>query len=231
MIIAANLSLQLTNLEYEVTGIVSRGEDAILHVLENPPDILLLDINLKGSIDGIETAKGIQEHMDLPIIYLTANSDETTFAKAKDTKPLAFLTKPFNKINLQRTVALVNERLKPPVDWPETKKTNLHVLDDRIFVRHSGTMEKLLLADILYIEADRNYSTLVTTKGQNVLASPLKTMENKLPNSSFVRVHRSYMVNVSKLDVIAEGHLEIGRKVIPLSKSYKDRLMSRLQTI
>ena len=68
MIIAAKISMQLTNLGYEVTGIVPRGEEAIQHVANNPPDIVLLDINLKGTLDGIETAKAILKQADIPII-------------------------------------------------------------------------------------------------------------------------------------------------------------------
>ena len=67
MIIGANISLQLTKLGYEVTGIVPRGEEAIVYVKENTPDILLMDINLKGSIDGIDTAKAIQQFRNMQI--------------------------------------------------------------------------------------------------------------------------------------------------------------------
>jgi len=88
-----------------------------------------------------------------------------------------------------------------------------------------------LLADILYIEADRNYCTIKTNAAAYVLSSTLKTMEKKLPTSQFLRVHRSYMVNLSKLDVVAEGHLEIGRKVIPLSKSSKELLYGRIRMV
>src|SRR6478735_1532119 len=91
MIIGAKISMQLTSLGYEVTGILPRGEDAILHVKENKPDIILLDINLKGELDGIETACRVREFADIPIIYLTANSDEITFNRAKPTKPSAFI--------------------------------------------------------------------------------------------------------------------------------------------
>lgn len=229
MIIGANISLQLTNLGYEVEGLLSRGEDAISHVRENVPDMLLLDINLKGKLNGIETAKAIQAFHNIPIIYLTANSDEATFDKAKETHPKAFITKPFNKLNLQRTIALVAEELG------EIKLTahenEIEVLNDRIFVRHNGNMEKLLLQDILYIEADRNYCTLVTKPTNYVLTYTLKAMEEKLPKSSFIRVHRSYIINISKLDVVADGHLEIGSKVIPIGKSHKELLMHRIHTI
>lgn len=229
MIIAANISLQLSNLGYEVTGIESRGEEAILHAKENRPDLLLLDINLKGAIDGVQTAKVIQEFSDIPIIYLTSNADEATFERAKETHPIAFVTKPFNRLNLERTIVLGVEQLKGrPI---ENSKYGFQVLEDRIFVRHHGKMEKILLDDILFIEADRNYCTIITHKENFVLTSTLKMMESKISSGHLIRVHRSYIVNIAKVDVVADHHLEIGRKVIPLGRSYKGYLLSRIQTI
>ena len=230
MIIAANLSLQLSNMGYEVTGIESRGEEAIAHALFNTPDIILMDINLKGKLNGIETVSAIQGKNNIPVIYLTANSDETTFARAKKTHPYAFISKPFNKLDLHRTIALLANQITEKPDHHKNQN-EIEVLEDRIFVRHNGRMQKLLLEDILYIEADRNYCTLVTNPTKHVLTNTLKVMEDKLPKSSFVRVHRSYIINVSKLDVVADGHLEIGRKVIPIGKSYKELLLNRLHTI
>lgn len=230
MIIAANLSLQLSNLGYEVSGIESRGEEAIVHAETNTPDIILMDINLKGTLTGIETVMEIQKKQDIPVIYLTANSDEATFSMAKSTHPYAFISKPFNKLDLQRTVALVVEQTKekPP---SSSQNPEFEVLEDRIFVRHGGRMEKLLLENILYIEADRNYCTLITLKTNHVLSSTLKTMEHELPKSRFIRVHRSYIINIDKLDVLADGHLEIGRKVIPIGKSHKELLLNRIHTV
>lgn len=230
MIIGANISLQLSKLGYEVTGIESRGEEAINHAKENTPDLILLDINLKGSLDGIQTANAIHEFKGIPIIYLTANSDEATFMRAKETHPKAFISKPFNRLNLERTIALVVEQLKEE-KGNTSAASAVEVLGDRIFIRHLGKMEKLLLDDILYIEADRNYSTIVTNESQFVLTNTLKVMEAKLPKGHLTRVHRSYIVNISKLEVVADHHLEINRKVIPLGKSYKNHLFSRIQTI
>lgn len=142
MIIAANISLQLSNLGYEVEGIVSRGEEALVYAENNTPDMLLLDINLKGSMDGIETARAIQALKDIPLIYLTANADEATFAKAKQTRPKAFMTKPFNKLDLQRTIELVADQLDtatPPGPRPFSK---LEVVDDPDIYPTQGTDEK-----------------------------------------------------------------------------------------
>jgi DNA-binding LytR/AlgR family response regulator len=212
-------------------GIETRGEEAVLHAMANTPDIILLDINLRGAINGIEVATEIKKVKRVPIIYLTANSDEATFAKAKTTHPHAFISKPFNKLDLQRTIALVVEQLKAgDLDIVGTSE-NLEVLEDRIFVRHSGRMVKLLLDDILYIEADRNYSNIVTSKGEYLISTTLKVVENEIKSPIFIRVHRSYMVNITKLDVVADNHMEINRKVIPLSKSFKAHLLKHLNTI
>ncbi len=230
MIIAANLSLQLTKLGYEVTGIESRGEEAIYHAQLNVPDIILMDVNLKGNLDGIETVRIIQRNKDIPIVYLTANNDEATFVRAKGTHPHAFISKPFNKINLQRTIALVGEQIRERTTVLPTD-TAVELLEDRIFVRHNGKMVKILLDHILYVEADRNYCNIVTENGNYLVVSTLKAIENRLRNRSFIRVHRSFMVNISKLDSVAESHLEIRRKTIPVSRSHKELLLGRLQTI
>lgn len=231
MIIAANISMQLTQLGYEVTGVACRGEEAILHAFENPPDMILMDIQLKGQLNGIETAEAIQREMDIPIVYLTANNDEATFSRAKKTHPHAFVSKPFSKQNLQRTVALVAERLEVRSPVPAKSASGLQVMKDRIFVRHNGRMVKLLLEDILYVEAERNYCNIVTARAQYLVVATLKTIENELPGAFFSRVHRSFVVNISKLDVLADSHVEIARKVIPISRSYKEQLLGRLHLI
>ncbi|MCW5517008.1 response regulator [Muriicola sp. Z0-33] len=231
MIIAANVAMQLSKLGYDVLGIASRGEEALAHCKLNPPDLILMDINLKGKLDGIATVKAIQQFCDIPVIYLTANSDEGTFSNAKTTHPYAFISKPFNQIDLERTIALVAQQLTLRHEEERPVNYDLEVLNDRIFIRHNGKMVKLLLEDIHYIEADRNYCHILTSDNKYLLVSTLKTLEEELFGTRLMRVHRSFIVNLAKLDVVAESHLEIKRKVIPISKSYKDRLLSRIHTI
>ena len=91
MIIGAKISMQLSELGYEVTGILPRGEEVLNHLKENKPDIVLLDIQLKGKMDGIETAALVEQHFQIPVIFLTANTDDATFNRAKTTRPAAFI--------------------------------------------------------------------------------------------------------------------------------------------
>lgn len=88
-----------------VTGIFTRGEDVIKSVANEKPDLILMDIILQGSIDGIETIKRIKTKVDIPFIYLTANSDENIFEKAKETKPAAYIIKPIRKDQLIQTIS------------------------------------------------------------------------------------------------------------------------------
>ena len=110
MIIGAKISLQLTNLGYEVTGILPRGED-VFHQLEvNQPDIILLDINLKGKLDGIETAKLIIQKFDIPIIFLTAKSQKEDILEGFRTGADDYITKPFSMEELLYRIQAVLKR-------------------------------------------------------------------------------------------------------------------------
>jgi DNA-binding LytR/AlgR family response regulator len=235
MIIGAKISMQLTSLGYEVTGILPRGEEAIIHVEENKPDIVLLDINLKGKLDGIETALQIHKISDIPIIYLTANSDEATFNRAKASKPYAFISKPYKQLDLQRAIELTISRMAEKENGlPAEGNTDTDrpfILSDRIFVRYREKMIKIIIADILYIEADRNYSRIFTKNKEYLLSITLKTIEEKLPARIFLRTHRSYIVNLANVDEVADGHVIIGQKPIPLSAGLKEQFLQRIQTL
>ena len=233
MIIAANTSLQLRNLGYEVSGMVARGEEALENIKNNVPDIVLLDIQLKGELDGIETAQLMQKDNDIPIIYLTSNVDEANFTRAKKTNPSAFISKPFKKLDLQRAIELTANRVVEDDIKLKKKgsKNNSFVLSDRIFVRHNDRIVKIIIADILYIEADRNYCHIHSKGKDFLLVATLKDIEKKLPKNYFLRVHRSYIINISQIDEVAAKHLVISRKAIPVSKTLRSSLLNRLQTI
>ncbi|PKQ44273.1 LytR/AlgR family response regulator transcription factor [Confluentibacter flavum] len=234
MIIAANISLQLSQLGYEVTGIIPRGEEAILHVKQNQPDIVLMDIQLKGELDGIETAQIMQNDFDIPIIYLTANADDEHFNKAKSTHPYAFISKPFKKLDLQRAIELTVSHMQSEKIGDQTLNGNSvspFILSDSIFVRHHEKMVKVDIKDILYIEAERNYCRIHSTDKQYLLVMTLKDMDEKLPQKHFIRVHRSFIVNLSQIDEVATSHIIIDKKAIPVSKALKEELLNRLHTI
>lgn len=229
MLIAANIAIQLENIGYEVVGIIPRGEEAIKVVQNERPDLVLMDINLKGELDGIETALKMQQERHIPIIYLTANTDDAHFNRAKATNPYAFISKPFKKLDLQRAIELASIRILEENNNFNSEQNTLR-LDDRIFVKQNDLMCKILIADILYLEADRNYCMVFTKDKSYLLVNTLKNMEDKLPATTFQRIHRSYIVNLTQVNEFNHNHLTVGNKILPLSKELRTELMARLKT-
>ncbi|MCG2736691.1 MAG: response regulator [Candidatus Methanoperedenaceae archaeon] len=106
IIIAEDIQRKLKKMGYDVTAIVSSGEEAIKKVKENIPDLILMDIVIYGEMDGIETAGQINSLFDIPVVYLTAYADEKTIERAKVTEPFGYLIKPFKERELQITIEI-----------------------------------------------------------------------------------------------------------------------------
>ena len=95
-IVARDLKSSLTKMGYFVTDIASSGGEALDLVATNRPDLVLMDIMFDGDLDGIETAQRLRDRFDIPVMILTAYGDDATFARAKQTLPLAYVLKPFD---------------------------------------------------------------------------------------------------------------------------------------
>jgi len=106
LLIAKNLSQKLESLGYQIVGIVSCGADAIQRAGELEPDVILMDIVIKGDIDGIETAVIINQKFDIPIIYTTAYADDETLQRAENSGSYGYLLKPFKQRELHATIKI-----------------------------------------------------------------------------------------------------------------------------
>ncbi len=106
LIIAKGLEKRLKALGYEVIGTVLSGEEAVSKALEILPDLVLMDINLHGGMDGVTAAGQIRSRVDIPVIYLTAYADADTLARAKISEPFGYIIKPFQDITLSSTIEM-----------------------------------------------------------------------------------------------------------------------------
>jgi len=106
MILANDLQLQLENLGYIVVGIAGNGKKAIKKIGEIKPDLILMDIVIRGDMDGIETAQKIRDLYNIPFIYLTAYFDDGILERASLTQPYGYITKPYNDISLNTAIKL-----------------------------------------------------------------------------------------------------------------------------
>ena len=105
-ITAEDLRDILTDLGYTVTGSVSSGADAIAQAEQNPPDLALMDIRIRGDMDGTETARILRERFNIPVVYLTAHADTSTLSRAKLAEPLGYITKPFQEAELYAAIEI-----------------------------------------------------------------------------------------------------------------------------
>lgn len=239
-IIAESLAATLEKAGYSVAGKVSSGEDALRQIEKGKPDIILMDIHLAGSLDGIQTVEQIHHHDNVPVIYLTDFHDKETIDRAKSTHPAAYLLKPFKERDLLIAIEIAfhnasrgKEALHGINDHLEIAQ-DVFPLNDRLFIKDNGIMIRIDLDDILWIKADRAYYEIKTVKKTFKLVGNLNLFMKKVHNPLLLRAHRSYIVNVDKITAIKGNMLLIGdagNMEIPTSDSYRDDVLKRLQMI
>jgi CheY-like chemotaxis protein len=106
-LVARGLERRLRSLGYMVVALASTGIEAIHQALEYQPDLILMDIRLRGQMDGIEAVASIRKHLNVRVVYMSAYIDEATLARAEGTKPDAFLPKPFSNDSFQEMLQQV----------------------------------------------------------------------------------------------------------------------------
>ncbi len=359
-IVAKDIQNTLVKLGYEVPATASSAASAYEKLDLIKPDLVFLDIKLKGEEDGIHIAEHIKEKYNIPVIFLTSYVDQATLDRAKVTEPYGYIVKPFNESDLKTTVEMalfkfvrdrevrdreqrlvnalakvdesiiiidvdgrisyLNEKAEnllgygsnsavgidifqlinietegsvgikkdqlmesmknnKPVEIEECfliiKRDNSSValafsaspvhdeknqylgaalvlgekgnekapqneeamqavfLDNQViqnsfFVKKGSMLVKVYLDNIQWIQAMDNYVIIQTTVDQFVIHSTMKDIESKLPTARFLRVHRSYIIPIEKINVLDENTVLIGDKTIPIGKSYKENFMARL---
>ncbi len=360
-IVAKDIQSTLIKLGYDVPGTASSAAMAYEKLKEIKPDLVFLDIKLKGEEDGINIAEHIQMHYHIPVIFLTSYVDQATLDRAKVTEPYGYIVKPFNETDLKTTVEMAlfkfsrdkevkekNQRLsnalgqideaiiitdtecrvtfmnaksetllgfgadsaigidlfqmmgieqeggviirkedivtgmmnneameyndcfvlvrrdnstvassitsspirdeknnlignafvimekQPDMDKADRQAVMENtfiqhpVIQNSFFVKKGSMLVKVYLDNITWIQAMDNYVIIQSNTDQFVIHSTMKDIEAKLPNNKFLRVHRSYIIPIDKINVLDENTVLIGDKTIPIGKSYKETFMARL---
>src|SRR4051812_27779691 len=130
-VVALHLKLQLTRMGYTVVSMATSGQQVLKQIQEVRPDIVLMDIHIEGPMDGIETARLIPADLQVPVIYLTAFSEEATLERARDTKPYGYLIKPFSERELHAAIQMVLERRRADAAVKDNEKRLEQLIADR----------------------------------------------------------------------------------------------------
>ena len=223
-LIADTIALALEKQGYQVCGITDNAKEALYDIDDLKPDLILLDINIIGEISGIDLAEKINTKFNIPFIFLTSLTDADTINKVKKTNPSGFLSKPFNEAGLRSNIEIALFKYN---QQKEEKK----LIENSFFIKNKGELVKVNKSDINYIEAYDNYSKLICCDKEFLLSFTLKNVTEKLNDKNFIRIHRSYLININKIDSLFDGYVFIANKKIPIGKSYKENLMKSISLL
>jgi len=199
-----------------VQGLYDNARDALNDIQEDFVDFMLLDINMPivSGIDVIEQAHNLPQ-----IIFTTSNKEYAIEAFEYDVTD--YLIKPVYLERLAKALDKVKRRIKVLYESQ----------NNDFFIKIGSSLVKLEYNDILWVEAKGDYVLIQMRDKKHIIYSRLKSIEEKLPNHKFTKIHRSYIVNLSEVENIKESSLTIHGEDLPISRSKKSELKEKINKI
>ncbi|MFC4163166.1 LytR/AlgR family response regulator transcription factor [Epilithonimonas zeae] len=212
----AHLAKQIPNLT--IVSEYSNAIEAYNHLQNNQVDLIFLDIEMP-EMTGIELTKNLSGK-DIIIIFTSSNKDYAL--EAFELNIADYILKPVMPARFLQAVSKAQAIL-------ESRKEDVEVTKDEfLFVRDSNITRRLKLDDIFYAEAMGDYVKFYTREKMFAIHGKMKTAEERLPKDDFIRVHRSYIVSVGKIDTLQDGGIMINGKFIPVADAYRKALNTRM---
>jgi DNA-binding LytR/AlgR family response regulator len=205
----------------ELVAECENAEDALTSLNTTQVDMVLLDIEMPG-MSGLDLIKKLGNTKPL-IIFTTAKKDYAV--EAFELSVVDYLIKPIALPRFKQAVEKASEAI-------ESNKEEVKVEEQGfVFVKDNGVLKRISIDDILFLEAMGDYVKVHTGQKFHVVHATLKSIEEKLPAAKFIRVHRSYIVAINKIDFIQEGTISIGKTSIPVADTHKSNLNKRLNLL
>lgn len=256
ILIARQLSKYLEKQKYQVTGIARTGEQALELAKHENPDIILMDIDLDGDMDGIQTAAIVHKTLIIPIIYLTNLKDEQTFERASETLPATYLTKPFKNLDVRNAIEMsikslsllshdkakdVNISVELNLKGQKNDQAELYTLKDRLFIKNEdGAYERVMLDEIIYIQTDDHFITLYTQYGERKIKYNLNQFIAFIKNYPIFRINKqtavnaNYVLSIKKQEALLE-YTDISNKMIqksfPIGLAYQNEVIDNFRVV
>lgn len=221
-VIALDLAMMLKRMGHLIIGSFNSGEEALPFILKKNPDLVLLDVGLSGAMNGVTLAERMRIRSSIPFIFITAFSDNKTIDSLRKLKPDAYLVKPFQENNLIANIELTLFKQRPKNNFDSTEK---------VFVKKGQQLIGLNPKDIFWVEAYDNYAYVQLENDRYLLTHTLKAVEDKLVGQQFLRIHKSYLINLPLITTIQEGYAFIDHFRVPIGKSYRKELLNALTVL
>ena len=229
LVVRSNLEVIIKEMGHEIIGFADNAVDSLVLFTIKHPNIVICDININGTTNGIELAKKMHEIRRTPVLFLTAYNNEEFFNKAKLATPLAFISKPIDRVNLERSVSLAIEHSRDIIGFT----TDNAPVEECLYTRVGNRLKKLYIKDIEFVEVDGKYSALSVGQRMINCKISLKDLLEKLPRDKFIQVNRNFVINMDMIEDIdmANFNVKMPTKDVPISRTFKDQLMDRIKLI
>ena len=209
----------------ELVGTFRNAIKAFEFIQNNSVDLIFLDIQMP-KLTGIDFLKSFQ---NLPKIILTTAYREYAI-EGYELEIVDYLLKPISFERFMKAIGKVMCKQKPDTVTPqlleERKKENSF-----IFFKSEKKMVKVFLYDILYVESIKDYVRIKTPEKETITHQKISAMDGNLPNKNFIRIHRSFIINIEKIDCFSATEVEINGESLPIGRSYKNDTLRRLERI
>lgn len=204
-----------------VAGECANAMDAYGFLQEQPVDLILLDIEMPG-MTGLELTKNLGNKG--PVIIFTTSKKEYA-VEAFELNVADYIVKPVTPARFIQAMDKAREILSSNTEEVEMSG------DEFIFIRDSNIVKRLKLDDILFAEAMGDFVKLYTSQRFFAIHNTLKSVEERLPSSKFLRIHRSFIVAINKIDTIQDGAIIINDKPLPVADAYRAALNKRMNIL
>jgi len=208
ILIAEHLSTIVKSFGYDVVGIAHNKKDMKELLKRTDPQIALIDIRMEGRYDGIEIGEHILLNHNFPLIYITAHSDTEIIQKALKTKPAGYIIKPFKAMDIFTAINIAMENFSAAR------------AETFIMIKDGYKSVKLYHYEILFLKSDNNYVEVYTDKTLYIERISLEGMLNTINSDRFMKVHRSFAVNLDHIKELKSRELVVGKHLIPVSRKY-----------
>jgi DNA-binding LytR/AlgR family response regulator len=224
-LIAHDLKAMVNELGFEVLWMAYDATKAMEFAKEQPPLLVLMDINLNDILDGVHLAGIFKTEYRIPVIFTSAFSDSETIKRVGNISPLGYVLKPYTLHTLKVAIELAGQKLNNDSGYAESK-------DQGVFIESVQGLVRLVPEDIYYIEAFDYYSHIYTLNGKITAKYTLKDVLEIFRDSEITRFHKSYAVNKSHIIKIFDNHVYVMNQRLPVGRAFKQhfyQLLSRKQ--
>lgn len=207
------------------------GSLALDRIFSLQPDLVLTEVLLNGPMNGLELAKQAK-HLRIPFLFITSLNDRTAYESSKEANTYGYLVKPFDRLTLQSLIENVEKSFfQENVFLDGVADPSLSPLLDRIFIKSNNLFIKVMVEEILYIQGEGNYCTVNLRAKKYIVRMSLKKMFEDLDKAKFMAVHRSFIIQLDKVDALelSTNKVIIGKEALPVGPNFKTSLLEKFK--